>query len=368
MKKSVLLIFSLLTSLIAFSETVPATDTRITFVGRTQVRNTSVAFDWTATSIRVAYSGKTLTMRVSDTGRNYFNVWIDCPTSDTPNRVIATQGTDTLITLVLSGDPVNKTRRGIHEVTIQKRTEGEQGTTTIHEFIADRFYPATPLLPRQLEFVGDSYTCGFGSENSIKSDPFTPETENASKSYAAIVARYFGADYISIAHSGMGIARNYNSKYPDWLMPDRYLQTFDKDSAQATRWNAAQSDFHPALTIIYLGANDFSVSLLPKYEVFRDHYYRLLREIKANYGEDHPILCLTTKKHEYLFTYVRELVNNCGMTNVYYLGFCQALHNDNNELGAAYHPNYMAHQKIAYSLIPYISTLTGWQLSDTPVK
>lgn len=368
MKKSAFLILSLLTSLFAFSETIPATDTRITFVGRTQVRNTSVAFDWTATSIRVAYSGKTLTMRVSDTGRNYFNVWIDSPTSDTPNRVIATQGTDTLITLVLPDDPVNKTRRGIHEVTIQKRTEGEQGTTTVHEFIADRFYPATPLLTRQLEFIGDSYTCGFGSENSIKSDPFTPETENASKSYAAIMSRYFGADYISVSHSGMGIARNYNSKYPDWLMPDRYLQTFDMDSTQATRWNAAQSDFRPALTVIYLGANDFSVSLQPKYEVFRDHYYRLLRQIKANYGEDHPILCLTTKKHEYLFTYVRELVNNCGMTNVYYLGFCPALYNDNNELGAAYHPNYMAHQKIAYSLIPYISTITGWELSDTPVK
>lgn len=368
MKKSALLILSLLTSLFAFSETIPATDTRITFVGRTQVRNTSVAFDWTATSIRVAYSGKTLTMRVSDTGRNYFNVWIDSPTYDTPNRVIATQGTDTLITLVLPDDPVNKTRRGVHEVTIQKRTEGEQGTTTVHEFIADRFYPATPLLTRQLEFIGDSYTCGFGSENSIKSDPFKPETENASKSYAAIVARYFGADYISIAHSGMGIARNYNSKYADWLMPDRYLQTFDMDSTQATRWNVAQSDFRPAMTIIYLGANDFSVSLQPKYEVFRNNYYRLLREIKANYGEGHPILCLTTKKHEYLFTYVRDLVNNCGMTNVYYLGFCPALHNDDSELGAASHPNYVAHQKIAYSLIPYISTITGWELQSTIIK
>lgn len=368
MKKAFLLILVSAVSLVAAAETIPATDSRITFVGRTAVRNTSVAFDWTATSVRVAYAGKTLAMRVSDTGRNYYNVWIDCPTWATPNRVITTEGTDSLIYLVMPEDPVNKTRRGIHEVVIQKRTEGEQGTTTIHEFVADRFYPATPLLPRQLEFVGDSYTCGYGAENSVKSDPFKAETENASKSYAAIVARAFEADYISVSHSGMGIARNYNSKYPDWLMPDRYLQTFDMDSTVATRWNVASSDFRPAMTIIYLGANDFSVSMQPKYEVFRDKYYRLLNEIKANYGEDHPILCLTTKKHEYLFTYVRDLVNTCGLTNVYYLGFCPTLHNDDSELGAAYHPNYEAHKKIACALLPYISTITGWEMPDTNVR
>lgn len=368
MKKSTLIIAALLTCMSLAAETIPATDTRITVIGRTAVQNTSIAFDWTATTLRIAYAGKSLTMRVSDTGRNYFNVWIDCPTSDTPNYIIATQGSDTVITIVPADSPVNKTRRGIHEVTIQKRNEGEQGITTIHEFTADRFLPATPLSERQLEFIGDSYTCGYGAENSIKSDPFKPETENASKTYAAIVARYFGADYISIAHSGMGIARNYNSKYPDWLMPDRYLQTFDMDSTQATRWNTARLDFHPAMTIIYLGANDFSTAMQPQYIPFRDNYYRLLREIKANYGEEHPILCMTTKKHEYLFNYVRDIVNNCGMKNVYYLGFCPALHNDDNELGASYHPNYAAHRKIAYSVIPYISTITGWEMQDTPVK
>lgn len=368
MKRYSLFLICLLANLAVMAETVPATDSRITFVGRTQMRNTSMAFDWTATTIRVAYSGKTLTMRVSDTQRNYYNVWIDCPTSDEPNRIITTQGNDTLIAVVLPDDPVNKTRRGIHEVIIQKRTEGEQGTTTIHEFTADRFYPATPLLPRQLEFIGDSYTCGYGSENSVKTDPFTPETENASKTYAAIIARYFEADYVAIAHSGMGITRNYNSKFNGWWMPERYLQTFDMDSTQAMRWSVQDSEFRPAMTIIYLGANDFSVAMQPKYEKFRDQYYKLLREIKANYGEEHPVLCVTTKAHEYLFTYVRELVDNCGMKNVSYLGLCPALHDNDSDLGASSHPNYTGHQKIAYSVIPYVATITGWGLQDNPVK
>lgn len=368
MKKFFILFPILMGALCVMAETLPANDPRIVYIGRTAVQGQNVSFDWTATMVRIAYSGKTLTMKVSDTKRNYYNVWVDCPTDEVPTRVITTQGNDTTITLVEASDPVNKTRRGRHEVILQKRTEGEQGTTTIHTFTADKFYAATTLRERQLEFIGDSYTCGYGSENSIKTDPFTPETENASKTYAAIVSRYFDADYFSVAHSGMGIARNYNSKYPDWLMPDRYLQTFDTDSTAATRWQVTNSDFRPALTVIYLGANDFSVAMQPKYERFRDHYYQLLREIKANYGEQHPVLCVTPKTHEYLFTYVRDLVNNCGMQQVYYLGYCPALHNNNSELGASAHPNYEGHRKIAYALIPYIATLTGWDLQDNFVK
>lgn len=356
------------TTSIALAETIPATDTRITIVGRTHIVGTTVSFDWTATTIRIAYSGKTLSMKVSDTHRNYYNLWIDRPTNEEPNRIIATFGSDSTITLVDANDPVNKTRRGIHEVVLQKRTEGEQGTTTLIEFSADKFYPATPLSERQLEFIGDSYTCGYGSENSVKTDPFTPETENASKTYAAIIARYFGADYFAIAHSGMGIARNYNSKFDGWWMPERYLQTFDMDSTKQYQWNVTNSDFRPAMTIIYLGANDFSVAMQPKYEKFRNQYYKLLREIKANYGDDYPVLCVATKAHEYLFTYMRDLVNNCGMKNVYYLGLCPALHDSDSDLGASSHPNYMGHQKIAYSIIPYVATITGWGLQDEPVK
>ena len=365
--------FALLSLLLLFAfglsaETIPANDGRVVYIGRTAVEGGAVSFDWTATTVRIVYSGKTLTMRVSDTHKNYYNMWIDAPTSDEPNCVIATFGHDSLITLVAVDDAVNKTRRGRHEVILQKRTEGEQGTTTIFEFTADRFYPASPLAERQIEFIGDSYTCGYGTESSDRNDPFTPETENCNKTFPAIVARYFGADYVAVAHSGMGIARNYNSKYSGWCMPERYMQTFDMDSTQATRWDASKSDFRPAMTVIYLGGNDFSVSMQPKYETFRDQYYKLLREIKANYGEDHPVLCITSKAHEYLFTYVREMVNTCGMNNVYYLGLCPAMHNSDSDLGASWHPNYIGHQKIAYSVIPYIATITGWVLQDAPVR
>ena len=380
MKKFFLLAAAALLTLAASAEVIPASDSRVTYVGRTQVIDNNVSFDWTATYFRIAFSGTSLTMRASDTKwdatpemaakrHNYYNVWIDSPTSAEPHRIIEVSGNDTVIELI---DPayLKKSRRSVHEVIVQKRTEGEQGKTTIHSFATDgKFFQADKLKSRQLEFIGDSYTCGYGIDAASRTERFSPETENASRSYAGIVSRYFGADYVAIAHSGMGIARNYNSKFKGWWMPDRYLQTFDEDSTQVNRWDATQSDFHPAMTVVYLGANDFSTALAPKYEDFRKHYYRLFKYIKANYGEDHPILCVATKTHEYLFNYVRDLVNNCDMPNVHYLGYypAQHLHTDEN-LGADVHPNYNGQQKKAYSIIPYIATITGWGLQDMPVK
>ena len=364
------------------AEVIPAADSRVTFVGRTLVENGDVSFDWTGVYFRIAFTGKSLSMRASDikwdtttemaaTRHNYFNVWIDAPMSAEPHRIIEVASMDTVIELI---DPVylKNSRVKVHQVIVQKRTEGEQGKTIIHEFATDakgQFLQAEPIRKRQLEFIGASYDCGYGVDDSSRLAKFTPETENASRSFPAIISRYFDADYVVVAHSGMGAARNYNSKFDGYHMPDRYLQTFDMDSAQDTRWNATASDIRPALTLIYLGGNDFSVSLQPSYEKFRDGYYRLIRYIKDNYGEDHPVLCVSSKAHSTLLDYMRDMVKFCPMSNVHFMACCPSLHLSTDEdLGASMHPNYIGHQKFSYAYIPYVATITGWGLQDNPVK
>ena len=364
------------------AEVIPAADSRVTFVGRTLVENGDVAFDWTGVYFRIAFTGKSLSMRASDikwdtttemaaTRHNYFNVWIDAPMSAEPHRIIEVASMDTIIELI---DPVylKNSKVKVHQVIVQKRTEGEQGKTIIHEFATDakgQFLQAEPIRKRQLEFIGASYDCGYGVDDSSRLAKFTPETENASRSFPAIISRYFDADYVVVAHSGMGAARNYNSKFDGYHMPDRYLQTFDMDSAQDTRWNATASDIRPALTLIYLGGNDFSVSLQPSYEKFRDGYYRLIRYIKDNYGEDHPVLCVSSKAHSTLLDYMRDMVKFCPMSNVHFMACCPSLHLSTDEdLGASMHPNYIGHQKFSYAYIPYVATITGWGLQDNPVK
>ena len=382
MKKIFFLAAMLLLTIAAFAETIPANDSRVTYVGRTLVEGTDVSFDWTATYFRLSFSGRSLTMRATDTKwdatpemaatrHNYYNVWIDAPMSAEPHRIIEVASADTIIELI---DPayLKKSKIKEHQVIVQKRTEGEQGKMTIHEFATDAkgvFHQAEPIRKRQLEFIGASYDCGFGVDDTSRLAKFTPETENASRSFCAILSRYFDADYVVIAHSGMGAARNYNSKFAGYHMPDRYLQTFDMDSAQATRWNAAESDIRPAITCIYLGGNDFSVAMQPSYEKFRDGYYRLIRSIKDYYGEDHPVLCVSSKAHSTLLDYMRDMVKFCPMPNVHFMACCPTLHLSTDEdLGASMHPNYLGHQKFSYAYIPYIATITGWGLQDNPVK
>ena len=368
-------------------ETVtPASDSLITYVGRTLVDGSSVSFDWTATYARISFEGNYLAINASDTRRDYFNVWIDKAPTAEPDRIIAIGNGDEKSTFgkievnsVYDGriEIVNeadfkaiygKKIPSQHFVTIQKRTEGEQGTATFKEIITKgKLIHAMPLKTRRIEFVGDSYTCGYGTENSVSTDPFTPETENSGKSYASIVSRYFNADYTVVAHSGMGVVRNYNSNVAGWYMPERYTQTFDIN--RDVKWDASQSEFKPDITVIYLGTNDFSVSLQPKESVFVAGYLKLLQEIKDNYGENHPVLCMSSICDENLSKYVHEAVKKSGMKNVNYMDFTPGIHhNDDRNLGASFHPNYLAHQKLAYQVIPYVATLTSWGLNNEVIK
>ena len=369
MKKILFLALCLfaISPLCLMAEEITATDSRVTFLGRAEVENGALRFDWPSTYFRVAFKGKALSMRVSDNKRNFYAVWVDMPTSAEPTRIVEVKGNDTIIDLVLPSD-VKKSKIKEHQVVIQKRTEAGCGTTTVFAFITDgKFVQAEPMKERQIEFIGDSYTCGYGVDASSRRDPFTDETENASRTYASIVARYFNADYMTIAHSGRGICRNAGSNIPWEVMTDLYQYTIDRDST--TRWSVEQSPFRPAMTVIYLGTNDFSSSMVPDYNKFRKGYMRLLGYVKANYGDDHPVLCVASKSNEYQFRYVRDVARNCGLKNVHYLGYCEQQHLGTDEdLGAGWHPNYNGQQKIAYSIIPYIATITGWGLQDMPVK
>lgn len=350
----------------ALAETVtPADDSRAVFIGRTEVKDGTVSFDWSATYVRLAFEGNYLAITASDTRKDYFNVWIDSDFSADPDKVICVNSKDTLVVIADAAD-FKGSRKKQHTVMIQKRTEGDQGIATIASFHTNgQLLQAEPLKSRLIEFVGDSYTCGYGSENSVSSNPYTPETQNPAKAYGAIIARYFGADYMTISHSGQGIARNYNDSGKGWHMPDRYAGVYD--NVRNNNWTPGQ--FVPAMTMIYLGTNDFSTNRQPTRSAFKQNYMKLIRQIKKNYGDNHPILCVSSKADPIMFEYVREIAEDCGYQNVYYDGLFEAVHlNNDTELGADWHPNYKAHKKLAYALIPYISTITGWEITDKTVE
>lgn len=351
---------------------VPASDPRITWIGRTSAEEGSVAFDWTGTYGKVRFIGNTLSFNVSDTKKNYYNVWLDSTMDAVPDKVLAVYGKDTTI-VIFSEDEIRARYRkdskavfGPHQVILQKRTEGEQGKTTVYCFTTNgEFLQADAPKDRIIEFIGDSYTCGYGTEASY-TERFSPETENQNLTYACEAARYFGADQIVIAHSGIGISRNFNGDLNGDHMPERYLRTFD--SEKDSRWDAAACGLKPDITVIYLGTNDFSRNLQPSKRHFTRNYITLLKEIKEYYGAGHPVLCISPKHDFVMQEYILNAINTSGFENVHFVGLSPSLHNDKEDMGADGHPNYSGHTKLAYNVIPYISTITGWEMNGNEVK
>ena len=339
----------------------PASDSRIEYTGRTLVEGSEVSYDWAGVYVRVKFNGPYLAMKCSDTHNCWFNLWVDKEMTPEADKKFMVAAKDTLIVLA------EGLGKGAHEVILQKRTEGDQGRFTIHSFVSEgEILQANGRKARHIEFIGDSYTCGYGTESGDKDDPFLAETENCNLTYAAICSRYFGADFNLVSHSGQGIARNYDDYGQGYNMPDRYSQTFDNN--KETIWNASEASYTPNVVVIYLCTNDFSTGRQPQEEVFVGRYIELMKKVKANYGEQIPILCMASNVTPFSFDYIRMACMMSGLKNVYCLGLTRGVHNYEDELGASWHPNYKGHIKVASCMIPYISTLTGWEMEEKPYK
>ncbi len=329
------------------------------YIGRTYVEEDgSVSFDWSGTYVELEFTGGYLALEVSDTGKNFYNLFVD----GSQTRVITTSGKKQPLVLA---EGLSRTK---HRVVLQKRTEGEQGITTIHRIITS---PKGELFPtqkreRHIEFIGDSYTCGYGTESLSKSDPFKAETENCNLSYAPVIARYFNADYTLIAHSGQGVARNYGDslRVSHYTMLHRFLQTFD--TKKEVKWDFSKNI--PDLVVIHLGTNDFSPKNPPLQHEFIGAYHQLILLVRASYGNV-PILCIGSYMEGDLHAFLREYCNRSSDKNVYYTPLHRHVRiSDDVDLGASWHPNFRGQRKTAMALIPYVASVMGWDLVSKVIE
>lgn len=340
----------------------PASDSRIEYTGRVVVNGNEVAYDWSGVYFRVKFNGSYLAMKCSDSKNSWFNLWIDKEMCSKEDRKFIVATKDTLIVLA------EGLGKGEHEVILQKRTEGEQGRFTLHSFLSEgEILQANGRKGRHIEFIGDSYTCGYGTESASGNDPFLPETENCNLTYAAIAARYFNADFNLVSHSGQGVCRNYDDFRPGYNMPDRYIQAFDESTEPAWSQDMAPHG-KPDIVVIYLCTNDFSTSRQPHEMIFAQRYIELLKKVRGYYGEQVPILCMASNVTPFSFDYIRNACIMSGLGNVSYMGVTTNVHNNSTDLGASAHPNYRGQLKVASSVIPYISTLTGWEMEEKAYK
>lgn len=345
------LLFSM--SLSTFADnTVKATDAAVDFVGRVQRQaDGSVRYDWTGTYARTEFNGTGISMRVSEEGESWYNVFID----GNLKGKIQVKGSEPHDVVL-----AEKLRSGTHRLLLQKCTEGEYGRTTVFSFTArgKGTFRAVPRCKRMIEVIGDSYTCGYGTDGANEKEHFKLSTEDCNKAYACIIARYFNADYCLVAHSGMGAIRNYNGKTMK-NMSQRYPLLFDDHDSVAYDFKA----YTPDLVIINLGTNDFSVQAAPAGYV--PQYVKLIKTVRSHYNNV-PVLCVVPHSANiFLLAALQEVRERVAdMKNVRVAQPMPNLILEGQDYGSDYHPNWKGQQKIAMTLIPQVASLTGWELSN----
>lgn len=148
---------------------------------------------------------------------------------------------------------------GRHTARVEALTESQAGPNVFGGFLYSK---ATRALPsrrraRQIEFIGDSHTVGYG--NTAKSRDCTADevwsNTDTSAAFGAKVARHYDADYQINAISGRGIVRNYDGSAGDPLPVAYPFVLLDHAARYAGR------GWRPQVIVIALGTNDFSTSL-----------------------------------------------------------------------------------------------------------
>ena len=203
---------------------------------------------------------------------NDYNIFID----DKFINILRTT-TDTVYTL--AQDLENKK----HSLILTKRTEARNGVAIFKGLILNRgdsLCAAFHEKRRKIEFVGDSFVAGLGSEGKSPDCRFSRETENSSIAFGPVLAKRFNTDYSIVAVSGIGVVRNAGESTGTSEHPLPYY--YERDCFNDTlKWNFQK--WQPDLVVVRLGNNDFWGKPYPPKTVYQTAYINFLQTIRKLY-------------------------------------------------------------------------------------
>ena len=253
MKKITL--YSLLLGL-AFSHSLWASAAELTQLpvhvgGRVLVETTAEGnkvyeYSWPSIYFETAFKGDALTLKFDDE-HNYFQLIVD-------------NGEPVIIKKPGRLDyQVQNLQAGKHRVRLEKITETQSNSGRFLGFYTSENAKALaiPKSKRRIEFIGDSFTVGYGNTSPSQecSNDEVYATTNSQLAFGPLVAKHFDADYQINASSGFGIVRNYNGHSPEKNLIGLYPFTLHSNSY------IYASDWQPQVIVIGLGTNDFSTKL-----------------------------------------------------------------------------------------------------------
>ncbi|WP_079054008.1 RICIN domain-containing protein [Streptomyces graminilatus] len=323
--------------------------------GRVKDAGNTVQYSWPGVYFEGRFSGTGVGIVLNDSAADY-DVQIDGAT---------------VATLVTPGNTthwINGLSNSTHTVRLVKRNDTPGDTSTFGGFVAA---PGGAVLgkpaarSRQIEFIGDSLTVGYGNLSTSRTCTWdqVKRNTNSDVSYGALTARRLNADYQINGYSGLGMVRNYNGGSRDVTYRtfyDRALQNVSGDVWQNP------GTWRPRLVVVNLGTNDFSTAVNPGEPwtpeslaaAYRSAYGDFVQKLRARYGADTTIVAVGAGQYAGHVQQVVKARNDAGDSRVRYWPLDDS---GLDFLGCDWH--YSAHDDrlIADRLTQYIGGLPlGW--------
>lgn len=264
-------------------------------------------------------------------------------------------------------------------VRVLKLSESAFGDFAIADIkvISDNRIIPTPMKQHNIEFIGDSITCGYGVEDYELEGSFKTSTENGSKSFAYKTIQALDADYGICSASGFGIVSGYTGdgvKVEDELLPPYYDKISFSRSTHKDGVNPCQQDwdfsrFQPEAIVINLGTNDTSYveyagsteKQKERMEEFTVSYVEFLKKVRG-YNPNARIFCILGIMGNMLYPCVEDAVarysSGTGDDKVMSLGFEEQKEEDGYCLN--WHPCEVTHSKAAKTLTHFLRQQMGW--------
>jgi len=236
--------------------TIKADDPRIQYSGRVAMKDGVAELSWSATSVKINFTGSSLDVTLSDErSDNNYDVIIDGSVRSVIHPLKEKQDYPLAEGL----------QRGNHTVELFKRTEWAMGKTWLYGFsTTSTFLPSPPSKKRKMEIFGNSISCGYAVIDYTGKDRGTSPFEDAYIAYPAIIARHFDAELHNTSRSGIGITVSW----APLIMPEMYdrLDATDPNS----KWDFKK--YTPDLVIINLFQNDKWIINMPTNDQFKARF------------------------------------------------------------------------------------------------
>ena len=203
----------------------------------------------------------------------------------------------------------------------------------------------------KIEFIGDSYSVGYGVEALSVSSGSVEETTNTTKSFAFLLAEDLNADYRFSAFSGHGLIHNYENMDENWTIPQLILYQEPGRIKKTTLRNFEA--WQPDLIVLFVGINDFQGnSGLKTTDAFVCAYMEFLTFLRRKFKQVRFLLLATeVYPNDLLIPAVQKIYENERT-----LGFSdlkiKILTFETNALHG--HPNVSSQEEVKNILLPIV--------------